>query len=420
MRLKFILILLVCVCIASTAVLVTQKVPEPIQIICGKNVYPVYPKTYSALPEIPSPHTTPDRAQVVTALQKDGKFVIVPVTLENAPLTIQYGSRKIGKGKQLVVDGNDFPTLAKTGLHSERELDQTTTITGKPIEEITRIGRPEMSSRIGFMAEDEDIISVLRGDNRLVQRLGLTHSKMAKPLFHVWNLILKEYELGRIGRSWDNIQYVLYKGKHIRFGETHPTKGFQESMFNDEITGTFQITFYRELDKEEEALLKEKYSDLSKQQMAELIKRLSHMMIGEMEPYYIMRYGFYEGHTDYRADPIAVVFIFGLRSLEEIEAAFPGKLYEMLTMHFTEQSLPSALHLSMEEVLQLADRFAAEVRAQYEKFDLKLYPNRTAKYDPKMKKWVVHYMRRPNRWPGDHFSILVDDSTRELKYIGGA
>jgi hypothetical protein len=69
--------------------------------------------------------------------------------------------------------------------------------------------------------------------------------------------------------------------------------------------------------------------------MEELIGKLSHIMTGEMEPYYVMRYGFYEGHTGYRVDPIAIAFIFGLRSLDEIEIAFPGRLYEMLTMHFT-------------------------------------------------------------------------------------
>ena len=69
--------------------------------------------------------------------------------------------------------------------------------------------------------------------------------------------------------------------------------------------------------------------------MAELVKRLSHILTGEMEPYYVMRYGFYEGHTAYRVDPIAIAFIFGLKSLEEIEMAFPGRLYEALTTHFT-------------------------------------------------------------------------------------
>ena len=58
-----------------------------------------------------------------------------------------------------------------------------------------------------------------------------------------------------------------------------------------------------------------------------------------MVPYYIMRYGFYEGHTDYRTDPIAISFIFGLRSLEDIEIAFTGNLYNTLTEHFTEDNI---------------------------------------------------------------------------------
>jgi hypothetical protein len=59
------------------------------------------------------------------------------------------------------------------------------------------------------------------------------------------------------------------------------------------------------------------------------------METGEMEPHYIQWYGFYEGHTGWRADPIALAFIFGLRSLEEIEAAFPGRLPVVLTAHLT-------------------------------------------------------------------------------------
>ena len=89
------------------------------------------------------------------------------------------------------------------------------------------------------------------------------------------------------------------------------------------------------LDEKERTFLREKYPRLSEPQMAELVKRLSHILTGEMEPYYVMRYGFYEGHTDYRVDPVAIAFIFGLRSLEEIESAFSGRLYETLTGHFT-------------------------------------------------------------------------------------
>ena len=73
--------------------------------------------------------------------------------------------------------------------------------------------------------------------------------------------------------------------------------------------------------------------------MARLIGDMSRIDTGEMAFYYIMRYGFYEGHTDYRSDPIAVAFIFGLRSLEEIEKAFDGNLNKALTEHFNEESL---------------------------------------------------------------------------------
>jgi len=69
----------------------------------------------------------------------------------------------------------------------------------------------------------------------------------------------------------------------------------------------------------ETALLKKEYPNLTESQMQELIRQLTYIHTGEMVPYYIMRYGFYEGHTSYRADPIVVAFMFGLRTLDEIE-----------------------------------------------------------------------------------------------------
>jgi len=48
-----------------------------------------------------------------------------------------------------------------------------------------------------------------------------------------------------------------------------------------------------------------------------------------------MRYGFYEGHTEaYRCDPIAIAFIFGLQSIEEIDIAFDGNLLNKLLKHY--------------------------------------------------------------------------------------
>jgi hypothetical protein len=105
----------------------------------------------------------------------------------------------------LEVASGDFPTLAASGLHSSVELARTTSITGRTVAEITRLGRPGMASGIGFLARDEDILSVLQGDNELVQRLGLKHPDLARPLFHVWNLLLEEYELGKLGRYQDAV-----------------------------------------------------------------------------------------------------------------------------------------------------------------------------------------------------------------------
>jgi hypothetical protein len=73
--------------------------------------------------------------------------------------------------------------------------------------------------------------------------------------------------------------------------------------------------------------------------MADFQKMLCHTRTGEMVPFCIMRYGFYEGHTGYRADPIAISFIFGLRSLEEIEKAFEGNLYKALTEDFARENI---------------------------------------------------------------------------------
>ena len=126
---------------------------------------------------------------------------------------------------------------------------------------------------------------------------------------------------------------VLYNKRKI-YLKFWGAKGWQDSIFNDEILGYWQIEMWRDLDKEEKAFLSREYSNLTDEHMALLIKKLSHIHTGEMAPYYIMRYGFYEGHTDYRADPVAISFIFGLRSIQEIEAAFEGNLNKALTEHF--------------------------------------------------------------------------------------
>ena len=300
------------------------------QISYNHKTYDLYPKTYAKLPEIPSPMMTKDSMEIVICFTHDNRYSLIPVTMENGKPLNYTNNQWWGKGRQVEVDTSDFPTLARTGLHSEKELDQTKTITGKLISEITRIGRPNEYSNAGFMSYDEDIISVLKGDNRLVRQLKSTHPRMAEPLFHVFNTILtvkKDSERG-------NVRGILYNQRRV-YLKFWGSKGWQDSIFNDEILGYWSIEMWRELDQEEKAFLSRKHSNFNEERMAALIKKLSYIHTGEMVPYYIMRYGFYEGHTMWRADPIAISFIFGLKRVEEIDNCFKGNLYEALITHFT-------------------------------------------------------------------------------------
>ena len=298
--------------------------------------HPLYPNVLDKRLTIPSPYLTEEGAEILTAILKNGKYVFIPVTVENGkPLHYSYRvSTVYGKDQQLQVDRGDFPALAETGLQSEAELDAKDMITGMPVDVITYIGRPWRFSGAGFMAEDEDIISVLKGDNDLVRKLGLTHPQMARPLYHVWNMILQEIQCGRWGR-FSGIQCFFYNGNKITL-RAESMKGWQISIFQDEIQGRFDIDVQRMLTPAERVFLQEKYAHLSAAQMAELKEKLTRFHFSEMVPYYIMRYGFYEGHTDYRADPIAIACVFGLKSVEEIENAFRGSLCRTLINHFTD------------------------------------------------------------------------------------
>ncbi len=297
-----------------------------------------FPHTYDQCPELPSPFTAEDGIEIMIAHTQDNKFTLIPVTVEKGE-ALGYREGDWDKIRILEVDAEDFPILARTGLHSEIELDHTRWITGRSIAEITDSGRPGGSSGEGFMSQEEDIISVLKGDNRLVKKLGLTHPQLAIPLFHVWNIARwVSYTSQSVGRSIEGIDYFFYNKRKIRLISAGG-RGWQYSIFNDEIQGMYHLEFCRELDEKEKALLQEKYSNLNNEQMAGFQKILSHVHTGEMVPFYIMRYGFYEGHTGYRADPLAISLIFGLRSLEEIEKAFEGNLYEALTEHFTRKNI---------------------------------------------------------------------------------
>lgn len=288
------------------------------------------PEFYLGKPDFPSPAITESGREVVLIKTNKGHYSWMDGTVENGE-PFDYKQRLYGKGNQILADGEDFPHFAKTGLHSEKELGNTKIITGRSVSQITVDGRPWGSSGVGFMAEDETILSVIYGDNQTVKKLGLTHPDIARPLFHFWN-VARDFEKFDEG---DVPIAIIYNGNEVEF-KIQGSRGWQESIFNDEILGTGHIEIRRELTAEELAFLKKEYARLSQEQFEQLQKKLTHFHTSEMVFFYINRYGFYEGHNEYRPDPVTAALIFGLTTIEKAHGICKGDLFGYFTTNFTQ------------------------------------------------------------------------------------
>ncbi|MCP4311558.1 MAG: hypothetical protein GY790_09880 [Bacteroidetes bacterium] len=297
---------------------------------------PVFPFFLNEIPMQPSPAYNQDGREFVLVLTGNEKYALFDATAENGD-TLNYKQRMQGKGNQVIADHVDFPALASTGIHAEEEIRNTRSITGRSVSRITVDGRPGGSSEAGFMAADETILSVLHNDNLMVQKMELKHPDLARPLLHLWNIANagERYNEHVATEERFHLRGLIYGGRKIGV-KISGSRGWQESIFNDEILGSYHLEAWRDLDPGEVKFLEEQYGSLRGNELEELEKMISTLHTGDMVPYYINRYGFYEGHTDFRAEPLAIAFIFGIRSLEEIHQAAGGDLYRYLTRHFTQ------------------------------------------------------------------------------------
>lgn len=92
----------------------------------------IYPDLNDKLPQITSPLLMEDGKEFVLAVTKENKYAVIPVEL----------SEDGGMCNQQIIDSEDFPALAKTGLHDPNQLLEMKTITGMPVDEITKLGQP--------------------------------------------------------------------------------------------------------------------------------------------------------------------------------------------------------------------------------------------------------------------------------------
>jgi hypothetical protein len=141
-----------------------------------------------------------------------------------------------------------------------------------------------------------------------------------------WNMAL---------HRWGNIVALRSHGRTVKL-VAGDTKGGQLSIFADGIEGSFWIEITGEITAQERAFLNKQYGRLGEGEMDRLVRALTRIRTGEIQPHYITWYGFYEGKTPWRTDPITIAFVFGLRTLEQIENAMPGRLHEVLMTRFAE------------------------------------------------------------------------------------
>ncbi len=297
---------------------------------------PVFPFLLDEIPMQYSPAISWDGRELILAKIGTETFAWFDATVENGD-TLNYKERMLGKGNQVKADKADFPAFAASGIHSEEEIRNARSITGRSISRITVDGRPGGSSDAGFIAADETILSVIHSDNRMVKKLGLKHPDLARPLLHIWNIsnIVERFNQHPNNEEKVRLNGLICGGKEIELKITGGRE-WQESIFNDEILGSYHLEVFRDLDHGEEEFLTEHYGSLPENELEELRRLISTIHTDEMVPYYINRYGFYEGHSDFRADPLSIAFIFNIRSLEEIHQASEGDLYGYLTNHFTQ------------------------------------------------------------------------------------
>ena len=288
----------------------------------------VFPTVMDFRPGVKSPVITKDQRVFVLAGFEGGVYSWLDVTVENGDER-NYKKQLYGKGNQLLPDKADFPHFAATGLHSDKDLSNTLTISGKSVAHITVDGRPLASSGEGFMAKDETVMSVLWGDNKIVKKLRLSHFEIGKVLFHVWNA---GWMMGVI-KTEHRLNKLFYFNRELSI-DLPGSRGWQESIFYDEILGSGHLEVKGKLREEEVRFLKEHYKELTDDEFVHLTQFLSVVHTGDMLPFYVTRYGFYEGHTDYRTDPLAVAFLFGLRTIEEVHKAADGDLYKYFNSHY--------------------------------------------------------------------------------------
>lgn len=193
------------------------------------------------------------------------------------------------------------------GVNETSLITKLTHLNGQPMRRIEFRMRPDhrgmydrsislfnyYGSTEGFLDETERLIHVLERDNDFVLSRGLTHQKLAEPLFYIMNLFMQKDVLGNPEYSLVSngnlcqLPFILNGEKYLATISAWPM--VQHSPFFDQMTSSVDINVLN-------------------------LCRMQRVSFSGMAALTIQRYGFYEGNTRYRVEPENVIKTFGLKN----------------------------------------------------------------------------------------------------------
>ncbi len=180
------------------------------------------------------------------------------------------------------------------GVNKSEIISNLKHITGIPIAEIEKTARPRKYSHSGFLGNEEQLVGILTIDNEFVLGKNFTHQQLAEPLFYVMNLF--SLDTDNFDReknfSYNGMQYNARYVKH---------QGYQGSIFADNLLIDRDFIIKNESNNQE-------------------------ISFSGILPYYIWRYGFYEGNTSYRLEPQDIINTFFSPDADKINQPLPQSL----------------------------------------------------------------------------------------------
>ncbi len=192
------------------------------------------------------------------------------------------------------------------GVNTNETIAQLTQLNGRTIAQIESDSRPGVDAQIaalngryirstalsdaGFLGSTERLKDVLLADNTFVTSQGLNHQQLVEPLFYAMNFL--ESTGSQSGR-------FRYKG-NLYEASYQQWRGIVESPFHDGLRPSRDYTVTN-------------------------LETGASLGFSQAVPYFIQRYGFYEGNTPYRVDPKRILEVFFTKQDDEILQARRGE-----------------------------------------------------------------------------------------------